>query len=163
MSAIEVSIKWKERSDAQSASGTSKKGTTSAVFFARMNFSPIPHDRIRPSLRGLKRILTEIRAARRTKCSTRLTRWRIFLTKLGTAEAAYGRPCVRMIFLAPINQYAKRSRNRLSLRMRILLRWSRSRTKIRGGQKKVVRLWIETHCFGAKLGIDRFDFRELVR
>ena len=80
-----------------------------------------------------------------------------------TAEAAYGRPCVRMIFLAPINQYAKRSRNRLSLRMGILLRWSRRRTKIRGGQKKIVRLWIETHCFGAKLGIDRFDFRELVR
>src|SRR5258708_2019193 len=70
MSAMEVSIKWKERSGAQSASGTSKKGTTSAVFFARMNFSPIPHDRIRPSLHGLKRILTEIRAARRTKCST---------------------------------------------------------------------------------------------
>jgi len=41
--------------------------------------------------------------------------------------------------------------------MGILLRWGRSRTKIRGGQKKIVRLWIETHCFGAKLGCDRFD------
>ena len=81
-----------------------------------------------------------------------------------TAEAAYDRlPCVRMMFLAPINQHAKRARNRLSLRMGILLRWSRSRTKIRGGQKKVVRLWIDIHRFGAKLDFDRFNFRELLR
>jgi hypothetical protein len=79
-----------------------------------------------------------------------------------TAEAAYDPPCARMMFLAPINQHTKRSRNRLSLRMGILLRWSRSRTKIRGGQKKLVRLWIDIHRFGAKLGLDRFDFRELV-
>src|SRR3979490_5353 len=69
-----------------------------------------------------------------------------------------------MITLSPVDQHPKRSRNRLSLRLGILLRWSRrSRTKIRGAQKKVVRLWIETHRFGAKLGCDRFDFRELVR
>jgi len=69
-----------------------------------------------------------------------------------TAEAAYGRPCVRMIFLAPINQYAKRSRNRLSLRMGFFFVGAGGAPKSAVAQKKIVRLWIETHCFGAKLG-----------
>src|ERR1700692_2195076 len=74
------------------------------------------------------------------------------------------RPGVRMIFLAPVNQHTKCSWNRLSFRLGIFFRWSgRSRTKIRGGQKKVVRLWIDANGAGAKFGFERLDFRELVR
>src|SRR5258706_9019259 len=68
-----------------------------------------------------------------------------------------------MIFLAPVNQQAKRSRNRRSLRMGMLLAWRTRPAKIRSRQKKIVRLWVDIHGFGAKLGCDGFDFAELVR
>jgi|ERR1700730_4194717 len=41
-------------------------------------------------------------------------------------------------------------------------RSSRSRTEIRGGQKKVMRLWIDAHRASAKLGLECLYFRELV-
>ncbi len=47
--------------------------------------------------------------------------------------------------------------------MGMLLGWRTRRTKIGGSQKKVVRLWINIHGFGAKLGFNGFDFRHLVR
>ena len=38
---------------------------------------------------------------------------------------------------------------------------ARSRTEIRGGQKKVMRLWIDAHRASAKLGLEGLYFREL--
>ena len=66
--------------------------------------------------------------------------------------------------LSPVNQYAKRSGNRLPFGLGILLRWSgRFRTKIRSGQKKIVGLWIEPNGAGAKFGFKRLYLGELVR
>ena|ERR1700687_547427 len=45
----------------------------------------------------------------------------------------------------------------------MFLGWRPGRAKIGGNQKKVVRLWIDIHGLGAKLGVDGFDFSELVR
>src|ERR1700730_3206480 len=168
MSVMEVSIKWKERSGAQSAGGTSKTANRSALVFVRANFSPSPKTVKPPSTRVKTDIDLNSPASPGDALHTirekgRLTRRRICLTKCERLKRRRkAAPCVRMISLTSINQRAKRARDRLSLRMGILLRWSGSRTKIRGGQKKAVRLWIETHRFGAKLGFDRFRFRELV-
>src|SRR6202171_1769353 len=45
----------------------------------------------------------------------------------------------------------------------MLFGWRPNRTKIRGDQKEVMRLWIDIHGLGAILSIDGFDFRELIR
>src|ERR1700736_549258 len=52
MSAMEVSIKWKERSGAPSANGTSKRANTTAVFFGPMNFSSLPNTGSNPPQHG---------------------------------------------------------------------------------------------------------------
>src|ERR1700686_5186421 len=49
MSAMEVSIKWKERSGAPSANGTSNRENTSAAFFGPMKFRSLRKYQIKPA------------------------------------------------------------------------------------------------------------------
>src|ERR1700688_1753292 len=49
MSAMEVSIKWKERSGAPSANGTKNRVNTSTAFFGPMNFRSLRKYRIKPA------------------------------------------------------------------------------------------------------------------
>src|ERR1700681_3601122 len=62
-----------------------------------------------------------------------------------------------------VNQQPECPRNSSRIRMRLLGGGSRRRTKIRRGQKEVVRLCIERQRFGAILGLDGIDHAELIR
>src|ERR1700720_4283534 len=109
MSAMDVSIKWKERSGAPSANGTSNRENTSAAFFGPMKFRSLRKYQIKP--------------ASTTQCKTpaasNLSGYKeshgnpAIDVKQNARElfSQYGRmpgphnstPRVRMIFLAPIN------------------------------------------------------------
>src|SRR5579864_3116519 len=66
------------------------------------------------------------------------------------------------MYSATVNQQPKRSQNSGRLRMGLLLGRSRKWGKIRRVQIKIVRLWIESHCFGPELSLDSLDHAELI-
>src|ERR1700676_4651590 len=168
MSLMEASNKWKERSGAPSANGTKNRVNTSTAFFGPMNFRSLRKYQIKPaSTTQFKTPADSHRSGYKeshTNPEKGTRRARQLFSQFGRTQRRHKTmPRVRMIFLPPINEHVKRSRNRFSLPLGIFFRWSwRSRTKIRGTQKKVMRLRIDIHRTGAKLGIQCFTFRELV-
>lgn len=137
MSAMEASIKWKERSGAQSAKGESKRANRRVACFPRTNRSRPPGD-----LRDEETFSVDWKGCR----------------------GGVRRPrAAKALFLPSIDQDAKRSRDRLSLRMGFFLGWGASGAEIGRGEKKIMRFRIETHAFGSVLGFDGLDFGELVR
>src|ERR1700730_910416 len=109
MSAMEVSIKWKERSGAPSANGTSNRENTSAAFFGPMKFR---------SLRKYQ--ITRVNNTVQNTCCFK-SQWfprvprqpsdrdakqnaRELFSQSGRMPGPHkSTPRVRMIFLAPIN------------------------------------------------------------